>query len=208
MKTAHATLIVAIAISLSGCITGGKPKVTTPPAPQPAPAPQTPPPAAAPLPLSMPQTQVQLPPEQPLDPEALQPATPTAEVQPAPPTPTRATRKPKPAPAVTAPPPEPAAAVATPPASPPAEERGDVRQSISPAEQERLKNNADGQKRLIRSFFNSSRGRRMNANDPTVVRIKALLQASDEKEEKGDMREASDLADRAMGFLRELQSGR
>ena len=79
---------------------------------------------------------------------------------------------------------------------------------LSDAEKARLKNNADGQKRSVRVWLNSNRGRRLKTNDPTVARIQLLLKASDEAEGKGDMREASDLADRAVVFMRELQSGR
>jgi len=210
MKTEYAILTVALTISLSGCVIGAKPAVTTPPAPQPvAVAPVPPPP---PQQLSMPQTQVQLPPDQPIDPDALTPA-PTAEVHteaPPPARPNRARQQAKPV----APPPatvEPAAPPATPPAPPaaaPENERGRVQELLAPAERDRLKNSADTKKHDVRAWLSSSRGRKIDKSNPTLARIVAMLQASDEAEEKGDMREASDLADRAVTALRELQSGR
>ena len=202
MKIAPAILSLSLVISLAGCVLKGKPKVATPPAPAPVvAAPAPPPPPAV---LSMPQTQVQLPPEQPVDPEALTPATPPAG-PPSEAPPPRASR-PRRAPAA------PATTVAEPPATPPATtepERGPVQEMLSDAEKTRLKNNADTQTRALRAWLNSSRGRHfLNRNDPTAARIQALVKASDEAAEKGDMREASDLADRAVVFMRELQSGR
>ncbi|MDR3698601.1 MAG: hypothetical protein P4L56_03135 [Candidatus Sulfopaludibacter sp.] len=208
MKTAHAILTVATAVFLSGCPIQRTPKVATPPAPQQAPAPAAPAPAAATQPLSMPQTEVKLAPEQPIDPEALAKDTTAASPQEAPP-PTRPTRpRPRPAPpAVTVT--ETPAAPATPPvAASPETDRGTVVEVLPEAEKIRLKNSADVHKREVRAWLNGSHGRRLDPNNPTVVRIRSLLTASDEAEGKGDLREASDLADRAVTFLRELQSGR
>jgi hypothetical protein len=87
-------------------------------------------------------------------------------------------------------------------------ERGPVREVLAPAESKRLKSSADAHKREVRTWLSSSRGRRMDPNDPTVARIRSLLKESDDAEEKGDMRQASDLADRAMTFMRELQGAR
>jgi hypothetical protein len=76
------------------------------------------------------------------------------------------------------------------------------------AESNRLKNSADAHKRDIRSWLTGSQGRRLNQNDPTVAKLLSLLQASDDAAEKGDMREASDFADRAVVLMRELQGVR
>ena len=206
MKIAYAILAVAIAVSLSGCVISGKPKVTTPPAPQPAPAAVPPAPAPATQPLSMPQTEVKLAPEQPIDQEAFAKDTTTTSPQEAPP-PTRPSRpRPRPAPPVAT---EPPAAPATPPATPPAEtERGTVHEILPEAEKLRLQNSAQTHRREVTGWLNGSKGRRVDPNNPTLVRIRSLLAASEEAEGKGDMREAADAADRAVTFLRVLQSGR
>jgi hypothetical protein len=198
MKTAQAILTAALAVSLAGCVLKGKPKAAIPPAPQPVAAPA---PAPPPQPLSLPQTQVQLPPEQPIDPEALTQAQAEAPAEAPPP---RRPPRPKPSPASPAPPAESAA----PPVPPQEAERGPVRELLDPAESNRLKNNADTHKRSIRAWLTGSRGRRLDSNNPTVARLQLMLKASDDAEEKGDMREASDWADRALILLRELQSGR
>ncbi len=206
MKTAYAILAVAIAVSLSGCVMPGKPKVSTPPPPQPAPVAAAPAPTPPSQPLSMPQTEVKLAPDQPIDPDALTKEATAASPQEAPP-PTRPTR-----PRVRSAPPvatEPPAAPVTPPAATPLEtERGTVREVLPEAERNRLQNSAQSHRREVTGWLNGSKGRRIDPNNPTVVRIRSLLAASLEAEGKGDMREASDLADRAVTFLRELQSGR
>lgn len=74
-------------------------------------------------------------------------------------------------------------------------------------EKARLKNAADASKRQVRNWLNGSQGRKLDQNSPAVLRIKSLLQTSDEKEEKGDMREAAELADHAVAYMRELQGG-
>jgi hypothetical protein len=208
MKTGYAILIVAAAILLSGCPIQRTPKVTTPPAPQPAPAPAAPAPAAATQPLSMPQTEVKLAPEQPIDPEALAQEPTTASPQEAPP-PTRPTRpRPRPAPPAATSTETPAAPAAPPVVTPPETDRGTVRELLPEAERIRLKNSAEAHRREVTGWLNGSKGRRIDPNNPTVVRIRSLLAASLEAEGKGDMREASDAADRAVAWLRELQSGR
>ena len=160
----------------------------------------------------MPQTEVQLPPVQPVPENALDMVTAT-EVQPAPPPPTRTSNKrrgPTPStPPVAAPPAEQATPPATPPANAtasPETERPDVHEVLPPNERIRLQNNADSQKRTVRTWLASSKGRKLDStNNPTVQRIKSLLQTSDEAETKGDMREASELADHAVAYMRELQ---
>jgi hypothetical protein len=205
MKTAHAILIAALAISLAGCVVQGKPKTSTPPAPQPVAAAPAPAPTGTSQPLSLAQTEVQLAPEQPIDQDALTPA-PTAEVHPDAPPPARTTRtRPKPPPVTTA---EPPAGPVAPVVAPPETERGPVREVLSPAEAQALKNKADADKRTIRAWLNSSKGHRVDLNNPTLARIRLLLKASDEAEDRGDLREAADLAGRALTYLRELQSGK
>ncbi len=209
MKTLYAILTAALSLWLTGCLVKGKSNVSTPPPPQPVAAAPAPVPAGAAPPLSLTQTEVKLTPDQPIDQEALTPA-PTAAVHPEAPPPTR-TPRPRPKPAT-----PPANAVETPAPPPPAAaatvapepERERVREVLSPTESKRLKTNADQRKGEVTRFLNSSAGRRLDPNDPTVARIRSTLQSSDEAEARGDMREASDLADRAMAFLRELRNGR
>ncbi len=184
----------------------GKAKVSTPPPPQPAPVAAAPAPAPPSQPLSMPQTEVKLPPEQPIDPDALtkEPTTASPQETPPPSRPTRPRAKPAP-PVVT----ETPAPPATPPAATsPETERGTVREVLPEAERNRLQNSAQTHRREVTGWLNGNKGRRIDPNNPTVVRIRSLLAASQEAEGKGDMREASDLADRAVTFWRELQSGR
>ncbi|SPE37008.1 conserved exported hypothetical protein [Candidatus Sulfopaludibacter sp. SbA3] len=202
MKTAHAILTAALALALAGCVASGKPKThDTPPAPQPAAA--APVPAPLPEPLSLPQTQVQLGPEQPIDKESYTLA-PAAEVHLDAPPASRSNPRPRPRPPAATPAVEPPA----PPPTPPETERGPVRELLSPAESNRLKASADTHKREVRTWLNGSRGRRLAPNNPTVAHIQLLLKTSDDAEAKGDMREASDLADRALVLMRELQNGR
>lgn len=201
MKTAHAILAVILALSLAGCVIHGKPKAVAPPAPQPAAA--APVPVVAPQPLSLPQTQVQLPPAQPVDPEAIATPTPPAE-PPAEATPPSRNQRPRPKPPAAATTVEPPA----PPVAPPEPERGPASVMLPPAESNRLKNSADAHKRDIHTWLTTGRGRRLNPNDPNLAKLQSLLKASDDAEEKGDMREAYDLADRAVILMRELQSGR
>jgi hypothetical protein len=204
MKTAPAIIIAISTIFLAGCVLKGKPAAVTPAAPQPVAAPP-PAPAPPPQPLSMPQTQVQLPPVQPVDLDALTTATP-AEVTTETPPAGRGNTRTRPRPQQANPP----ATVETPPATPVTQpdERGPVREVLPAAENIKLKNSADANKRTIRAWLSSSRGRRISPNDPTVARIRLMLKASDDAETKNDMREASDWADRALVLLRELQSGR
>ena len=185
MKTAYAILTAALTLSLAGCVLKGKPAVATPPAPQPVAAAPAPAPAPPPQPLSMPQTLVQLPPDQPVDPDALTLA-PTAEVHTEAPPPARpkgARPKPPAPPATPVTVTEPAATPAAPPAAAP-EERGRVQEVLPPAERDRLKNSADGKKHDVRAWLSSSRGRRVDKNNPTLARIQNMLLASDEAEEK------------------------
>lgn len=87
-------------------------------------------------------------------------------------------------------------------------ERGQVREVLPASESRRLKATADAHKRDIRAWLNSSRGRKLDPNNPTVIRLHSFLKGSDEAEEKDDMREAFNLAERALILMRELQSVR
>ena len=200
MKRLQAVAAAALAVSLAGCIVNGKPKTVaaTPPPPQPAPATA---PAPPPGPLSVPQTQVTLPADQPLTPEAL--ATTEPPQQTAGPAPVA---RPRPARHATSPPAAPRAetpAPATAPAAPPEPERPPVQEILNPAEMKREQDLADAHKREIRQWLTPARAARLNKD--TVARIESFLKASDDAERRNDMREANDLAERALVLLRELQ---
>jgi hypothetical protein len=200
MKTLPAILVALFALSLAGCVIQGKPKAVAPPTPAPV---VTPPPAPPPSqPLSMPQTEVHLPPPQPVDDDALARPTVTEAPagNPAPRTPARS-RTPR----QTGPPPAPATTEPPPPATSTTEpERAPAKEMLPEAERTRLKNSAEVHRREIRNWLNS-KARRWPANDPTVARIRGLMQASDDAEKSGDFRGAADWADRALLLMRELQ---
>lgn len=206
MKRLEAILAVAMALSLAGCVVHGKPKpvaaTPAPPQPEPTAAAPTPPPE----PLSIPQTQVKLPPEQPLTSEALQTLQPPEQT---PPATTNANTRParRPPPQTTTPrtetPPAAAPPVAPPATAEPA--RPQVQEMLDPAERNRLQGLADAHKREIRQWLTPPRARRLNKD--TVNRIQSFLKASDDAEQKGDMREANALAERALILMRELQGG-
>ena len=79
MRRVEVILAVAMALSLSGCVLRGKPKVDSavPPPPKPV---SVPTPAPPPQPLSDPQTQVYLPRPQPLSADAVASTQPSEEV--------------------------------------------------------------------------------------------------------------------------------
>jgi hypothetical protein len=213
MKRSEAIVAAALAISLAGCVVRGTPKTAaTPPAPQPA-APVAPAPEPPPEPLSIPQTQVELPPAQPLSAEAmatLQPPEPaTGPVT----SPTRTTRR---NPATTNPPAqprtEPPAPVTPPPAAaapaPAAEAHPPIQEIVPAGEQKRLLDSAEGRKREIQQSLNSMARKHLNRHQQTTVsRIRAFIKDSDDAQNRGDMRQADALAERAQMLLRELQNG-
>jgi hypothetical protein len=187
MKRLQAIMAAAMAISLAGCVVNGKPKTVSAAPPPPAPAAAPAPPAE---PLSIPQTQVELPPPQPVTPEAL--ATTQPPEQAAAPSAAAGARPPR------------RAAPANAPAALPAEpERPPVQEILNPAESKRLQDLAGAHKREIRQWLTPARARRLNQD--TVSRIQSFLKASDDAENRGDMRQANALAERALILLRELQ---
>jgi hypothetical protein len=215
MKTARTILVLTLSFWLAGCVLRGNQQTAknTPPPPLPAAKPE---PAPVRAPLSIPQTQVELPPPQPIDPEALEAAQPPGE--PAEPvvtlparTPAGGRRAPAGPPPVPAPRTEPAA---TPPpaaaATPAAPESSPRIQEIVPAnEQKRLQELADGRRRESRQLLDQAAGRRLNRHQTSVVKtIESFLKASEQAEAKGDMRQAADLADRALTLAKDLQSAR
>jgi hypothetical protein len=188
---------MAVIVCLPSCVLK-KPKTVKAAPPAPAPT-VSPAPAPPPAPLSVPQTDVHLPPPQPLTPEAIATAQPPEEpaATPAPPAPPR--RKGPAAPKPEAPAAPPAAATA-PPEHPPIEE-------VTPAaEQKRFQDEADGRKREVRQLVDSLDRRRLNHQQRGLLdRIQSFVKQSDDAENRGDMRQASELAQRALVLARELK---
>ena len=201
MKLAEALLIVALAAGVSGC--ARKPKTLTaapaPPKPVAAPAP-----APAPEPLSIPQTNVHLSPPQPLTPEAIATTQLPGEPPPAPAqpprTPARSPRPPAPRP-VTEQPPAPV------PAAPPSSEpgRAPITEVLAPAELKRLQEEAGARVLEARKVLAQIPRTRRRDQQNTVNRVETFLKQAEEAERRGDMRQASELAGRALVLARELK---
>jgi hypothetical protein len=217
MKTSHAILMLVLAASLAGCVLKGKQQTAknTPPPPQPVAKPE-PAPAA---PLSIPQTQIELPPPQPVNAEALAAAEPPGETVEAPSSAPRnagGTRRAAGPPPVAPPRTEPAAAnaaPATPPAAAPAPapplETPRIQEIVPANEQKRLQDLAVARKKETRQLLDQASARRLNHRETGLKKtIESYLKLSDQAEGNGDMRQAADLADRALTLAKDLQSGR
>jgi hypothetical protein len=200
MRRGTAILTAALSLALAGCVLTGKPKTApTPVAPRPAPASTTPQ-----QPLSIPQTQAQLPAPQPLNPEALATAPAPEQPAPAPPPNPRPVRRP--APSTQARPETQPPAQAT---QPPEPERPPVLAIVPAAEQKQLQDSAQTSKREANQVLAQMRGRTLTpAQRDYVQRIRSFVNQSDQAEQRGDMRQASALAERARALARELQSGK
>jgi hypothetical protein len=210
MRSAQTILILTPALFLAGCLLRGKPQRVVATPPPPAPVAKTEP-APPPQPLSVPQTTAELPPPQPVSPEAVA----AAELP-------GGNATPSPAPArsggarhvTTGPPPIPAlktepAAPATPPAAPPAEASKPIQEIVPVEEQKRLQEAADARKRETRQALEQISGRRLSHQDAVTKRtIESYLRLSDQAEAKGDMRQASEIAERAWVLAKELQGVR
>src|SRR4051812_10599555 len=182
MRRAEAVLIIAIAVSLGGCVLR-KPQAAkpAPPAPKPvAPAPPAPPPQ----PLSIPQTNVYLPAPQPVSPEALATTIPPTEPPPAPPAPPKPVTR-------TAPSRQPVRVEpAPPPPTPPVEgERPTISELTTEPEKKRLQDEANARRQEVEQLVaripkNGSRQQR-----DSMARIKTFQKQSQEAEDRGDMRQ-------------------
>jgi hypothetical protein len=198
MRRLKIILVAALAIQLAGCLLSGKPKVA-PAAPAP---PQPVAPAPPPEPLSVPQTHVDLPEPQAVDQKALATAPP---VEPPPPVQQRPTPLPK-QPRTTVPQTRP---VEPTPEPPPETSRPPI-QEILPADvQKQLQTSAQKHKADARALLAQARGRRLNANERTMVAsITQFLTQSEQAEKTGDMRAADEFAEKAYLLAKELQSGK
>ncbi len=194
-----------MALLLSGCEMNPR-RAKTPPAPQPttAAAEQPPPAPATSEPLSIPQTQVKLPRPQPIDPEAL--ATP-----PSPPSEPSATHTPRKAkrtgPQPAAAPPAKSDPVETAETPPPAAEA--PRPSIEPVlpEEKRRQLQEDVASRLreVDQGLTRLAALRLSQSDKaSVERIRQWGKLSQQALYRGDLQQASALADRALFLAQEL----
>ena len=212
MKTAQTILVFVLACLLAGCVLRGKQQTAAnvPPPPQPAAKPEPPAPQ---VPLSIPQTQVTLPAPQPVSPEAEAAARPpdeTVEPATAPPHNAGGTRRAGPPPIS---PPKPETAVTPPPATPPAaapqpESNPRIQELVPPTEQKHLQDLAEARKKETRQLLDQAATRRLNRHEAGLKKtIESFLKLCDEAEGKGDMRQAAELADRALTFAKDLQNG-
>jgi hypothetical protein len=202
MKRVEAILAAGLAISLSGCIFHRNTKIAkiAPPPPKPVVAPSPPP---LPQPLSIPQTNVQLPPPQPVSPEALATTQPREET-PSAPAPVRT--PPRRPPVESAP--KSVEAAAPPPATvtPPAEERQPIQEVLPPGERQRLSDEADARKRDTLHVLDQVQPQRLTAAQRAIVeRVQAFLKQADEAKLRGDVRQADELAGRALVLAKELE---
>ena len=203
MKLLAAIVAAGLAISLSSCVLSGKPKVAknTPAPPKPAPAP-TPPPL--PQPLSNPQTTVQLPPQQPVSVEAL--AT-IQQQEPAAATPPPVRTAPRRTAAQAAPRPVEAAPAPAPPVvATPTEERQPIQEVLPPGERARLLEESQSRRRDAQRVLDQFPIQRMNSMQRSIAeRVQSFIKQAEEAEGRGDMRQASELAGRALVLAKELQ---
>ncbi len=80
---------------------------------------------------------------------------------------------------------------------------------VSPEEQNRLRDSAQSRRKEAAQALASAQGRRLTQQEKrTVQYIESFLRQSQQAEERGDMRQADALAERAQVFARELQGGR
>lgn len=200
MRSLPFLLTVSMAIALAGCALRGKPPAAkaTPVAAVPVVTPAPPPPP--PAPLSIPQTTVELPAPQPVTPEALASTLPPDEPALPASTPPRA---PRPKPAA----PKPAEPQVTPPPAQPVETERPTIQEVLPADQQRrFQQEADDFRREIRQRVEQAEKRQLNYRQRNLLnRIRSFEKQSADAQVRGDMRQARELAGRALVLARELQ---
>jgi hypothetical protein len=204
MHRAHLLPVLAIALGLSGCVLKKTPVAkAAPPPPKPTVAPA---PAPPPEPLSLPQTTVVLPPAQPLSQEAILTTQPPEETPvPAPP-PRTGSRPSRQNNAGQQKPPEP---VPPPVVAPPAAnepERPPLQEMLTGPERQRLLDETTTRKtEAIRLVDQAKRRRLTRQQNGTVERIQQFIKQANDAEQRGDLRQASELADRALVLARELK---
>jgi hypothetical protein len=201
MKRVEAILAAFLALSLTGCALRAKQPVAKATIPPPVVPPPPPPP---PKPLSTPQTDVQLPAYQPLSPEAIASTFPPEEPPPSPPAPkapprTRPQGNTTPRPVEVMPQGPPVPQTVEP-------ERPKIQEALSPTEIKRLQDEADSTKREVKQRIDSIQVHRLNRQQGILVkRIRTFVDQSDDAQRRGDMRQAAELAQRALVLAKELQ---
>jgi hypothetical protein len=201
MHRAKLLLVPVIAFGLSGCFLKKTPVAAAPPPPKPA-APPTP--APPPEPLSLPQTTVTLPPLQTLSQEALNTTQPPEEtpVPAPPPRPNRLPRQPGTG-QQRAPEPAPPPVTAPPPTEP---ERPPLQEMLTGPEKQRLQDEASARKTEAQRLVDQARRRHLTRQQNGVVeRILSFIKQANEAEQRGDMRQANELAERALVLARDLK---
>jgi len=202
MMRVEAILAACLALSLTGCVLRGKQPVAKATTPPPVVAPPPPPP---PKPLSTPQTDVQLPAYQPLTPEAVASTFPPEEPPPPAPAPKPPSRGSRPQGTTT---PKP---VEVTPQGPPVPaiqepERPRIQDALDPEEVKRLQDEADGTRREIKQRIDAIQAHRLNRQQNILVkRIRTFVDQSDEAQRRGEVRQAAELAQRALVLAKELQ---
>lgn len=203
MRRLEAILTAVLVVPLAGCVVGAKPKtVAAAPAP-PKPAAPVAPAAQPEEKLSIPQTQVQLPLPQPFDPDSLTQATPEPAAESS--TPSARSNRGRSGSTVSTPPRPEAAA----PAPPTPEPRAPLQDVVPPSELKRWQDSAQARRKAVHQWLDAPGRRHLSRQQQaTVEHIRAFLKDSDSAEQRGDMREADALAERAQILLKELQNGK
>jgi hypothetical protein len=208
MRRTPPILVACMAFALAGCVLPGKaPKTASVVPVAPKPVANTAPAPPPPSPLSIPQTRVELPRPQPLDPDAL-----VTEATPPPPAEAPPTAAKSPLRRNNAPPKPSEAPPATPPAvAPPAaeSERGLLQEIVPATELKRLRDSAQGRRKVINQILEQLKNRSLNSSQRSVFdAITSFVASSVEAENNGDMRQADALAERAQILATELMSGK
>lgn len=203
MRRVKIILVAAMAISLAGCILGGKPKpvASSPAPPQPAPTPPA-------EPLSLPQPHPDLPPVQPFDNQALK----TAPPEPTPPVPQTSAQPPAQSTHGTNSAKPPVGAVrpvdAAPEPPPPEPARPPIQEILSPTDQKQFQKEAE-EKAEANRLVTLAEHRHLNTNERKMATdIKHYLAQCMEAENNKDMRAAYEFAHKANLLAKDLQGGK
>jgi len=202
MMRVEAILAACLALSFTGCVLRGKQPVAKATTPPPV---VTPPPPPPPKPLSTPQTDVQLPAYQPLTPEAIASTLPAEEPPPPAPAPKPPARGARPQ--GTTPPKTVEVTPQGPPVpATPEPEQPRIQDALTPDEGKRLQEEAESNKREIRQRIDAIPPHRLNRQQNILMkRIRTFVDQSDEAQRRGEMRQAAELAQRALVLAKELQ---
>jgi hypothetical protein len=200
MRLAPAFLALAAAVLLGGCTPKNPTTAKAAPAP---PRPASTAPAKPPAPLSTPQTTVQLPAPQPIPPGAIPP--PDPGTQPPPPPPSTRNQRPPRTNTTTAPRQETAPPVGTPAPAAGAPARAPIAEVVPASEMKRLQDEADARMQEARQLMGRISARRLGQQKNNADRIRSFLTQAEEAKRRGDMRQATELAGRALVLAKELK---